>query len=225
MLEALPGFANFRPVGSRELQLGRRLIVYRSNTPEIAPDVVPHEASQFFDRIVDLRTDEEIAEFPHPFASSSGYRHRPLLDPTSEAVESVTMLDLLAVYCDWSTRHRRTLRAIFEEIAATPGGTVLIGCAAGKDRTGVVSALSARLRGADEQVLGEDYAETADRMADRFAQELLAATDPAFTRQMQRCDPPVIVAFIRHIERTHGSVAAYLRWLGLTDTAIDALIQ
>lgn len=131
---------------------------------------------------------------------------------------------MLGTYCDWSTGHRRTLGAVFEELAATPGGTVLIGCADGKDRTGVVSALIARLRGADEQVLGEDYAETADRLAGRFAQELLAATDLEFTRQMQRYDPAVIVSFIRHIERTHGSVGAYLGWLGLTDTAIDALI-
>jgi protein-tyrosine phosphatase len=223
VLEVLSGFANFRPVGGAELQEDRSLLVFRSSTPEALSVSDRRAAEALFDRVIDLRTDDELTRFPHPLADTGAYRHRPMLDPARQATDARLPAGLLAIYCDWSTRHCHTLRTVFDEIASLTQGTVLIGCAAGKDRTGVASALLARLRGASDSTLGHDYALTAERMADRFRRERTQSSDPKLTLEMQRCEPETIITFIHHVESTYGSINGYLEWLGLDPPTINRL--
>jgi protein-tyrosine phosphatase len=211
--------SNLRPVGGAGFQDDRRRTVYRANTE---PDTVAADYPPTLVAVVDLRRDDEVDVVRHPLTDHAGYRNVPLFDPSK--TESREGLDdgFEAHYIDWLDRHRETIAAVFRAVAAADGD-VLVCCSAGKDRTGIVSALLARLWNASLDVVGADYAATADGLRDRFARELAASDDPERTAVYQRCDPEIIVHVVEYVERRWGSVAGYLRSIGLTDDEIDAL--
>jgi protein-tyrosine phosphatase len=145
----------------------------------------------------------------------------PFFDP-AQVVEGPAHLELEGQYDDWIDRHRRTIALVFRTLAETDGDVVVC-CSAGKDRTGIVSALLARLWGADLDVIGADYARTGPALAERFRRELAESSDPAYTRRMHRCVPETAQHLVREIERRFGSVSGYLTSLGLTDVEIARL--
>lgn len=209
---------NLRPVGGPGFQTGRPRTVFRSNTePDLPTTVYPAVAA-----VVDLRRDDEVERVPHPLGASDGYRAMPLFDPSSPVESAAGAVELEDQYVDWLERHRAGIAAALRVIAGTEGD-VLVCCSAGKDRTGIVSALLARHWGADDACIGQDYAASAAGLADRFAAERAASTDLAATAAAQRCVPEVMTTVIAHVERRWGSVDGYLRWLGLTDDEITAL--
>ncbi|MFJ3383063.1 MULTISPECIES: tyrosine-protein phosphatase [unclassified Curtobacterium] len=208
---------NLREVGGPGLQDDRPRTVYRSNTEES----VPASAYPALAAVVDLRRDDEVERVPHPLGDSPGYRGVPLFDPsTTESGASAVQLE--EQYVDWLTRHRTGIAAALRAIAGTEGD-VLVCCSAGKDRTGVVSALLARLWGASIDRIGEDYAASADGLAERFARERAVSADPEATAVAQRCVPEIMTTVIGYVEARWGSVEGYLRWIGLTDAEIRAL--
>ncbi|MFZ7087924.1 tyrosine-protein phosphatase [Curtobacterium sp. RRHDQ10] len=214
---------NLREVGGPGLQVGRPRTVFRSNTePGVDADAYPTSLSA----VVDLRRDDELDAVPHPLRDSAGYRSVPLFDPSE--VETADMsAPLEAQYLDWLVRHRGTIAEVFRTLSGTPGD-VLVCCSAGKDRTGVVSALLARLWGADLDRVGADYGATADALAERFARERSVAEQSGpeaarISRIMQRCVPEVAVHVVEQVEERYGSVRGYLRWIGLSDREVDRL--
>ncbi|WP_420367600.1 tyrosine-protein phosphatase [Curtobacterium sp. L1-20] len=209
---------NLRPVGSTALQADHHRTVYRANTEPVGPEAYPSDLAA----VIDLRRVDETAAVPHPLAAAPGYRSVPMFDPSSgleSAAEAITLEDQ---YIDWLDRHRSGIADALRAVAATDGD-VLVCCSAGKDRTGIVSALLARHWGADLDAVGADYAVSAERLVDRFARERAASTDPEATATAQRCVPEIMTTVIEHVERRWGSVDDYLRAIGLQDAEIAAL--
>jgi protein-tyrosine phosphatase len=212
---------NFREVGGAGFQSGHRRTVYRSNTEPVGADAYPVP----LDAVVDLRRDDEAATVPHPLAAEPGYRSVPLFDPSQQLEAAVDAQQLEDQYIDWIVRHRATIAAVFRTLAEVDGD-VLVCCAAGKDRTGVVSALLARLWGADLERIGADYAATGPALTERFARERAEAEHDGrleWTLRMQRCVPETAVVVVEHVEERYGSVRGYLRWIGLSDREVDRL--
>ena len=210
--------SNLREIGGPGFQAGRRRTVYRANTaPVTAADYPPGLLA-----VLDLRRTDEAELVPHPLLADPGYRHVPLFDPSSQLEAAPSAIRLEEQYVDWLERHRATIPAVFSSLAATEGDA-LVCCSAGKDRTGVVSALLARLWGADLDRIGADYALTRELLAERFAADLAASTDPDQTRIQQACYPEVMVTVVRHVEERYGGVPGYLRSIGLSQIEIDAL--
>ena len=209
---------NFREVGGAGFQAGRTRTVYRSNTEPLGPESVPVPLAA----VIDLRRDDEIAAVAHPLHAAEGYRNVPLFDPSATVEAGEDAVQLEDQYIDWLDRHRATIAAVFRALADTDGD-VLVCCSAGKDRTGVVSALLARLWGADLDRIGADYAATGLALVARFARERAVSTDPARTAIMQRCVPETAVTVIEHVEERFGSVRGYFRAIRLSDAEIDRL--
>ncbi|KQO64933.1 tyrosine-protein phosphatase [Curtobacterium sp. Leaf261] len=214
---------NLREVGGTGFQADRPRTVFRSNTePEVEASAYPGSV----ETVVDLRRDDEIEAVPHPLRGVDGYHSVPLFDPTQVETADFTV-PLEEQYLDWLVRHRNTIARVFRALSETHGD-VLVCCSAGKDRTGVVSALLARLWGADLARIGADYAATAPALAERFERERAvaeqsSAEDAAFTLLMQRCVPEVAVHVVEQVEERYGSVRGYLRWIGLSDREVDRL--
>lgn len=209
---------NLRQVGGPGFQAGRRRTVYRSDTSAVQPSAYPAALTA----ILDLRRDDEVATVVHPLHDLDGYTRVPLFDPSSPIEAATDAVELDEQYIDWLSRHRVRIASAFRALARTDGD-VLVCCSAGKDRTGVVSALLARLWGADLDRIGTDYAASRENLAERFAAELAASTDPERTMIAQRCFPQVMITVIRHVEEQYGTVRNYLLSIGLTDSEIDAL--
>lgn len=208
---------NLREVGGAGFQAGHRRTVFRSNTePGLTASAYPVDVT-----VIDLRRNDEVTRVPHPLGSGDQYLRVPLFDPsTAEAgAEAVQLEDQ---YIDWLTRHRSGIADALRAVAAAPGD-VLVCCSAGKDRTGLVSALLARLWGVSTALVGQDYAASGPALADRFAAERAVSTDLEATAVAQRCLPEVMTTVLEHLERRWGSTTEYLRWLGLTDAEIRSL--
>jgi protein-tyrosine phosphatase len=209
---------NLRQVGGPGFQAGRRRTVYRSDTRPVDPSVYPDGLTA----VLDLRRDDEVAAVIHPLHAIEGYSRVPLFDPSSSIEAAADAVELHEQYIDWLQRHRVTIASAFRALAHTDGD-VLVCCSAGKDRTGLVSALLARLWGADLERIGADYAITGENLADRFAAELAVSADPDRTMIAQRCLPEVMITVIRCVEEQYGGVREYLLSIGLIDAEIEDL--
>ncbi|WP_083393167.1 tyrosine-protein phosphatase [Curtobacterium sp. MMLR14_010] len=209
---------NLREVGGAGLQDDRPRTVYRAGTDAGVP------ASAYpsgLVAVVDLRREDEVHAVVHPLATEPGYRNVPLFDPST--IESdAGAVQLEDQYVDWLDRHASGIAAALRTIGSADGD-VLVCCSAGKDRTGIVSALLARLWGASPARVGTDYAASGAALVDRFAAERAVSTDREATAIAQRCVPETMTTVIRHVEQRWGSVRAYLLAIGLTDAEVAAL--
>jgi protein-tyrosine phosphatase len=180
--------------------------------------------------IIDLRSESEVASSPSPFAApqpfagqAPTYRHLPLVDDSTmrKLAEAPDMFDRYMLMLE----HRAdAFREIFTALARTEGAAVFH-CFAGKDRTGMVAAMSLALAGVDVDSIAADYAETDSQMATRY-EEWLAAASPEQLEEMRqdlRCPPQRIVAVIEGLDEKWGGVEGYLEAAGVPSTEIATL--
>ncbi len=113
--------------------------------------------------LIDLRSDNEVLRKPCPLAQDSRftYHHMPVTGgnamPESPADVPLSYLRMV----DAQMAH------ILEVIRNTEG--VMYFCAAGKDRTGVVSALLQREHGMSAEDIAAEYAVSGENLREMFA--------------------------------------------------------
>jgi protein-tyrosine phosphatase len=136
--------------------------------------------------VIDLRTAFERAEEPHPLERDGRFEvvHVDLFAPVIAGFMEGTVegdpFDLRTHYRASFRLARDGYREVFGHVSRALGagrGPVVVHCTAGKDRTGLVSALLLRAAGVDESHILRDYARTAERIAPlrpRLIEEALA---------------------------------------------------
>src|SRR4029453_10351317 len=119
--------------------------------------------------IVDPRLPTELADDPNPFAEPGdhgiAYTNVSFIDPAAAPPEEVTTL--AEDYLRMLDRYRGGVADVMAAVAEAPEGGVLIHCAAGKDRTGLISALLLGLVGVPAATIADDYALTAELLRSR----------------------------------------------------------
>ncbi len=109
--------------------------------------------------VIDLRKPQEVAENPNPFTDHDPrlrYINISMVDPA--APERPEVFRLVDNYTDSVDSYGDRIAQVMTEIATAHPGGVLIHCVAGKDRTGLISALLLRLVGVSIDIAAEDYA-------------------------------------------------------------------
>jgi protein-tyrosine phosphatase len=181
--------------------------------------------------VIDLRSEAEIATSPSPFAvpdpfsypPAPAYLHMPLVDDATmlKLAEASDMFDRYLMMLE----HRpEAFSAIFSTLAKTEG-TAVFHCFAGKDRTGMVAAMSLALAGVGVDSIAADYAETDSQMATRY-EEWLAASPPERLEEMRddlRCPPERIVGVLEHLEQRWGGTEGFLEAAGMSHADISQL--
>ncbi|WP_165956736.1 tyrosine-protein phosphatase [Kribbella antibiotica] len=105
-------------------------------------------------RIVDVRDVWEIETFPSPYRADPRWLNIPLNDPADPAIGSDDLLiQYQALVNNYPHRFARAIAAIAE----APPGPVLVACHAGRDRTGLVIALTLAAIGVPTEVIVQDY--------------------------------------------------------------------
>jgi protein-tyrosine phosphatase len=187
--------------------------------------------------VIDLRSESEVAHSLPPFrgeglkadqrpstnGSRPAYLHLPLVDDATmlKLAEASSMFDRYLMMLE---RRQPAFGAIFRTLAQSEG-TVVFHCFAGKDRTGLVAAMSLALAGVGVDAIAADYAETDSQMAARY-EEWLAAATPDKLQEMRddlRCPPERIIGVLDHLEQKWGGAEAYLEAAGLSSTVITRL--
>ena len=150
-----PGLANARDLGGLPVEGGAiregALIRTESLTRLTEPDLLRDAGVSL---IVDLRRPNESPE-PHPFADDDIYVNLPVEDPADQKNIDSTMG---ALYLEMLDARPDLFAAALGSMAEAEPGAVLVHCAAGKDRTGLVVALALSVAGAEPEVVAADYA-------------------------------------------------------------------
>jgi protein-tyrosine phosphatase len=171
--------------------------------------------------MVDLRLPDEVAERPNPFAEPDthgiGYTNVSFIDPAATPPEDVTTL--ADDYKAMLDRFQPAVAAVMAAIADAPEGGVLVHCAAGKDRTGLVSALLLGLVGVAPETIAADYALTAECLRPRDEEWLENGPGDRAEREelLMRFAPTagVLLEVLDHLNDRYGGVEPYLRQAGV----------
>jgi protein-tyrosine phosphatase len=184
--------------------------------------------------LVDLRRPEERAHEPSKWSNEScrvifndeGFGSGPTLPPhlvallQSDLSPESTRAYMLSLYREipYDLRLIRLYRDWFAELGA--GGAGVVHCAAGKDRTGIICALTLMALGVDEETVFADYEFTNEavdierrmpRIQERMEERLSRKLDPEALRPMLGVEVDYLHATLDEITARSGSVDAYLR--------------
>ena len=111
--------------------------------------------------IIDLRSEEEVCEKPCQLAAKEGFQYHHL--PVTGGGDVPKSLDhLYTVYLEMVDAQ---MEKIIDTIMKAETN-VMYFCTAGKDRTGVVSAMILRRLGFDDETIIEDYMKSKDNLMD-----------------------------------------------------------
>ena len=111
-------------------------------------------------------------------------------------------------------------------LAAPESGPVLVHCAAGKDRTGVVVALALTVAGVTREVIAADYAHTQSQIAaivDHLARSDLYGFEVGQPDKIPPASAAVMMAVLEAIDTDLGGVLAWLARHGWTDDETQRL--
>ena len=189
--------------------------------------------------VIDLRGDYERAEDP-PAEVPVGVVHAPFLEAGEAEWEEIgkeldtavaAAADVAAatrdVYLIFLERFRSNVARAVRAVANAPDGGIVIHCAGGKDRTGLLSAFLLYLAGVDSEEIAADYALSEERLRPRHEAWFEAAESEEELERLRRiAQTPAasMVGVFAELERRYGGVEAYLRDAGVTDEEL-ALVR
>ncbi|MFL5295310.1 MAG: tyrosine-protein phosphatase [Phenylobacterium sp.] len=230
------GIENFRDFGGYDTVHGRPLkrgVLYRSANHAYATDAdLARMRELSLAAIVDLRRSEERTREPSkrwPGFAAPVIENDILSDhgDWAEMMKAVDHVgaewffnDGMAYYrrAPFEPRHHDLFRRYFHTLAEVDG-PVVVHCAAGKDRTGLICALTHHLAGVHEDDVMADYLLTNDeaRLARKMAflgpwlrDTCGKVVDEAGLRVAVSVHPEYLQTAFAVIRETHGSIDAYL---------------
>ena len=235
------GAFNLRDLGGMPLRTGGSTAigrVYRSGRPETLTDAGwAALRAAGVTTVIDLRNaPERLRRETDPIIADDHRAgvdvvHAPTEDPDDPEFMRIVgpWLDHPRGYSDNLRMYPGKLAAVFVAIADAPG-SVLVHCAGGRDRTGMVSAMLLRLADAETGAITDDYAAAFREASRRHARDLPALplpgqggyVEPKFSDAEIEERIADRVAVLR--EWVEGlDVSAYLSDAGVSDDRIDAL--
>lgn len=167
--------------------------------------------------IIDLRNDVEIADCPRALCNDNSfdYHHCKMFgdgrlpDTPEEVAESYFKM----------ADEKQSVKAIMEVLLKAKG-CVLFHCSAGKDRTGVLSALLLLLAKVPQTDIVADYIATQAYLFD-----MLANYCQVHNRDTHLVTPHTVYmrGFLKLFHNKYHSIDEYLLAIGLSDVEIDSL--
>lgn len=234
-----PAVFNFRDAGGGYPAAGGRIVargrLYRADgLHRLKPSDLGVIRRLGIRTVLDLRRPEEIEEwgrFPveHHDARWENLSMIETLWDAHPKPEPERAHEFLADrYADMLVEGAGALRRAFTLMTLPDRLPVVFHCAAGKDRTGVLAALTLELLGVPDDVIAHDYSLSSDAMIPLRAH--IRDNTPGGQEQMvnepnafYEAPAPAMHGFLDRLRASHGSAQGYLHSLGLDDDVTDAL--
>jgi hypothetical protein len=239
----LDGAVNVRDLGGLPAADGQQVAAGRLLRGDDLNDLSPADVDLLVTRmglttVIDLRSPAEVRDRgPGPLRGAAGVRHvhhslLPELGMAAEVADATAArIDRAyarypgdvrcGLYLGYLAERPAQVVAALRDIAQA-GGPVLVHCAAGKDRTGVITAMALTVAGVRRDAVIADYAATAERIGPLLARmRRTRAYAAGLDREPAGDHVPrgaTMAAFLDQVKARHGGV---LRWLSGHGFAAD----
>ena len=186
--------------------------------------------------VIDLRGDHE-REDDSPRELEVDVQHVPFMEANEREWEEIgAEIEAAAaaapdvasatrdVYLIFLERFRSNVAAAVRAIARAPAGGIVIHCAGGKDRTGLLSAFLLHLAGVAGEEIAADYSLSEERLLSRHEGWFAAAETEEELERLRRIaqtPPESMLGVFRELERRYGSVEGYLRSAGVEEEDLE----
>lgn len=232
------GCLNVRDLGllptSRSGTTRPGVVVRADNVRRLTPSGWAQAAGYGVRRVIDLRfpgeepgepdAPESVEVVPVSLFGRRDLARESAFDERVRDGEDVGAL-FAAMYVETLERNGERFAAVADAVAGSEG-TVVVHCVAGKDRTGLVSAMLLSLAGVPDDVVASDYALSEPNVARLFRDWVEAAADPDEHRLRTRVlqsPAAAMSAVLGWLRETAGGVEGYLGEAGVDRTTIRRL--
>ncbi len=232
-LIALQGAVNFRDLGGYEagggLRTRWRTLFRADGLGELTEADLAVLRALGIRTVVDLRSGQELERGrfdvdAHPVA----FHHFPFIEelPDAETFERRPGL-LGAQYREMLSDAGGQILAALQVLASPDALPAVFHCTAGKDRTGVLSAIVLSLLGVDEPTVVADYALSGEAMERLRAKLILKYPDGRDAienlDEVFSADPAQMELLLDHLRERYGSVDEYVAGIGAGPSLVEDL--
>lgn len=246
----LEGAVNVRDLGGLPTSDGGATVPGRMLRSENLQELSPGDVARLVDEIglttvVDLRSTNEVAiEGPALLDALPGVRHahhpvlREFLD-VSDTVKAALVTEsadadrerypddpMCGHYLGYLENRPEEVTGALRSIATAPGA-VIVHCAAGKDRTGVVVALALTAAGVESESVVADYAASNERLEAVIARlarsKMYAGGVNGTPIKAHAPRAETMKAFLVQLDSRYGGLTAWLAANGFTDEELSQL--
>ncbi|MEO1439841.1 MAG: tyrosine-protein phosphatase [Chloroflexota bacterium] len=178
--------------------------------------------------VIDLRNQQELDEKPDVFATNEAvkYVHLSLFENVRGAGGGLPH-NLTEIYLHALDNNQSAFKDVIDVVADSSDSGVLFHCTAGKDRTGLISALLLGVVGVGDEDIVADYALTTHYLKDFFEQrraearrtgEDISAYEPLFLSE-----PQFMQTVLDHLFENYGGIPGYLTSIGISAARIEKI--
>lgn len=233
----IDGTYNVRDLGGLPVEGGgvtRRRVLIRAGNLDKLPAASQTSLIEYgVKTIIDLRDEWEVKDYPNVFANSEmiTYLNLPLigeqtLDSDTWQIWKDKATPLHDIYISYVEHCQRQIGTIIRALAvSTP--TAIIHCYAGKDRTGIITALVLAAIGVPDAYIAEDYSLSHAQIGHLIETwRQYALENNIDMKQIERdasSDAETILKTLEHIRSHYGSIANYLVACSVTDTHLASI--
>lgn len=231
----LDGCVNFRDLGGYPTHEGRTLRwrkLFRSDALHaLSPsDVLCLRDEHHLTDIIDVRSSFELENEGRGLLASESiaFHHTPLFDGDTRAGdrEAAEKMSLGQRYLGLMEVAKERIARVVSILAHSEGSAVYH-CAAGKDRTGVISAVLMGALGVPDEMIVADYALSAERIDEIIARVMSMKGYEDTLKDMPEdtlhAKPETMEEVVSGVAERYGSMSGYLRDAGLPDGVLEAL--
>ena len=167
--------------------------------------------------IIDMRTKKVTSHLPSPFASRAPFAYHNIpIEEGSGVPESIEAVPVSYMNIAGDVN----MRQVYQCIAHAPQG-VLFHCSAGKDRSGVVSAILLLLAEVRDKDIIENYMMTKEYNAKRFA--LARKNHPDLDINIIIPREEFMIRFLQLFRHKYGDAKIYMSRIGVLSEEIEMI--
>ena len=229
----LEGAVNFRDLGGYATEDGQRTrwrVLFRADgLGELTVGDFTVLRDLGIRTVIDLRAAYELERGQFDVVSHPvSYHHIPFIESIPEPEEFDRRPDLLeAQYLEMLDNAGTEIRSALEVLAGPDALPAVFHCTAGKDRTGLLSAILLRLLGVAEETVVTDYAlsqEAMGRLKEKIirkypdSEEMLNGIEGVFS-----AEPAKMHTLLAYLHEHYGSVDRYVSGIGVGPDVVARL--
>ena len=222
----LPGCLNLRELGGYTTSEGKQTkwrTLLRSDSLHTLPESSQKQLLDYGVRtIIDLRSPMEVSSQKYSFRNSLGieYFNLPLVEDRKQ-IESIKQKTLFEHNCFFLEECSSAIKEILETIASSQTA-VVIHCAGGKDRTGIIIALLLALANVSVETIAKDY-ELSDFYLGSLYQKILPEARQRGFTHLLNSDPQTIIDTFALLDRNYSGIDKYLANIGISLVKLNSL--